>query len=364
MQDLASLDLTRLLQAVSDLNSGIDSRDISERVMTAVNGVIPCELIALDSFAVDGADDPLIHWDNNPEMLTPAIGEACAEVFTTHPKDNPLIVEQVFRRNRSVLMLADFVSDKDFRETVYFNEIMRPAKFDRQMAVMLQVGAGLEFSCTVNRKGSRFSERDRTMLAMLKPHLSAAIANDLDRRARIVSENRLSATLDEFAGGVIILSPDDKMLHLSVLAEYLIVKYFSGSGLAGNGLPKPLMEWTRSEMALMNTVSVGPNGFSLDSGQAGLNIAGRRNPETGELTLRLKENRPPHHSSLESLGLTPRQAEVLHWIAQGKTDQVIASLLGTSRRTVEKHAEKIYEKLGVETRTAASAAVRDLQSAA
>jgi len=51
--------------------------------------------------------------------------------------------------------------------------------------------------------------------------------------------------------------------------------------------------------------------------------------------------------------LTPREREVLAWLAHGKTDAEIAAFLGTSPRTVHKHLEHIYVKLGVETRTAA-----------
>jgi DNA-binding CsgD family transcriptional regulator len=51
--------------------------------------------------------------------------------------------------------------------------------------------------------------------------------------------------------------------------------------------------------------------------------------------------------------LTPRENEVLRWLAHGKTDAEIAALLGLSPRTVQKHLEHMYVKLGVETRTAA-----------
>jgi DNA-binding CsgD family transcriptional regulator len=51
--------------------------------------------------------------------------------------------------------------------------------------------------------------------------------------------------------------------------------------------------------------------------------------------------------------LTPRENEVLRWLAHGKTDAEIAALLGLSPRTVQKHLEHVYTKLGVETRTAA-----------
>jgi DNA-binding CsgD family transcriptional regulator len=64
-------------------------------------------------------------------------------------------------------------------------------------------------------------------------------------------------------------------------------------------------------------------------------------------------------ATIESLGLafrlTTREAEVLHWVAQGKTNRDIGDILGTSPRTVHKHLEHVFAKLGVETRTAAAA---------
>jgi len=53
--------------------------------------------------------------------------------------------------------------------------------------------------------------------------------------------------------------------------------------------------------------------------------------------------------------LTPRETEVLSWLAKGKTNRDIADILGMSPRTVNKHLEHIFEKLGVETRSAATA---------
>ena len=58
--------------------------------------------------------------------------------------------------------------------------------------------------------------------------------------------------------------------------------------------------------------------------------------------------------ALEALGLTKREAEVLAWVAQGKTNAEIGILCDLSPRTAQKHLEHIFEKLGVETRTAAA----------
>jgi len=70
----------------------------------------------------------------------------------------------------------------------------------------------------------------------------------------------------------------------------------------------------------------------------------------------------PDFSSAEpllKLGLTPRAAEALLWLAQGKTNPDIATILGITESTVKKHVQEIFEKLGVETRGAA--AVRALE---
>jgi len=58
---------------------------------------------------------------------------------------------------------------------------------------------------------------------------------------------------------------------------------------------------------------------------------------------------------VEGLGLTDREAEILAWVARGKTNQEIASALVLSPHTVRKHLEHAYDKLGVHTRTAAVA---------
>lgn len=57
---------------------------------------------------------------------------------------------------------------------------------------------------------------------------------------------------------------------------------------------------------------------------------------------------------LESLGLTAREAEVLLWVAQGKANADIATILGCAENTIKVHLARIFEKLGIENRNAAS----------
>ncbi len=65
-----------------------------------------------------------------------------------------------------------------------------------------------------------------------------------------------------------------------------------------------------------------------------------------------------------ALPLTGRERDVLSWLAAGKTDRDIGEILGMSPRTVQKHLQHIYQKLGVETRTAAVVRAMEMTSAA
>ena len=80
--------------------------------------------------------------------------------------------------------------------------------------------------------------------------------------------------------------------------------------------------------------------------------------------LLLEEQRAPTVDgvSLEPVGLTRREAQVLSWVGQGKTNAEIGTILGISPRTVAKHLELIFSKLGVENRTAAAALIHDAAS--
>src|SRR6185295_9581698 len=81
-----------------------------------------------------------------------------------------------------------------------------------------------------------------------------------------------------------------------------------------------------------------------------------RHNEKEQAAMAKVELKPNFESAkpLESLGLTPREAEVLLWIAQGKSNADIATILGCAENTIKVHTARIFEKLGFENRNAAT----------
>jgi len=89
-----------------------------------------------------------------------------------------------------------------------------------------------------------------------------------------------------------------------------------------------------------------------------------------EARLKRETQRPPAEfapdfsspAPLVALGLTGREAEVLLWVAQGKSNAEISSILGAAENTVKKHLQNIFEKLGVDSRNAATVRALEILS--
>ena len=126
-------------------------------------------------------------------------------------------------------------------------------------------------------------------------------------------------------------------------------------------LPEAISRWlaTRQDgRADQNTMTL-----KLEPSGRTLSIAFVGRADRDEILLRVTEESVADHPAVfrEKLGVTTRESEVLLWIARGKSNRDIGDILGMSPRTVNKHLEQIYVKLGVENRAAAAAvAVRHM----
>jgi DNA-binding NarL/FixJ family response regulator len=89
-----------------------------------------------------------------------------------------------------------------------------------------------------------------------------------------------------------------------------------------------------------------------------------RHAEKEQAAMAMVELKPSFDSAkpLESLGLTPREAEVLLWVAQGKANADVATILGCAENTVKVHLARIFEKAGFENRNAATVKALEILS--
>jgi DNA-binding NarL/FixJ family response regulator len=181
------------------------------------------------------------------------------------------------------------------------------------------------------------------MLARIRVHLANARLTQSARAALDVSGRYLLAVSGQ--GKIVWATPQAQRLLLENLP--------SGTGdefvLCG-----PMLQWL--EQAQKGKAKSRTQAATFPENEhLRLQYMGKLGPN--EYLLRLaKESSTDLPAEFSSeLGLTTREGEVLAWLSKGKTNRDIAQILGVSPRTVDKHLEQIYAKLGVENRTAAAA---------
>jgi DNA-binding CsgD family transcriptional regulator len=266
-------------------------------------------------------------------------------------------------------MISDCVSQRDFHRLALYNEFYRRIGTEEQVALTLpSPRPGLIVALALSRDRRSFQARDRTALNAVGPHLeqayrTARTVDELERRvdmlgAALASSGRAALCVD--ARGRIT---DATPLALEWLAEYV------GCDAAAGRLPDAVERWRRAQLArLAARADDVPAALDpLRAERPGTRLEIRILPgESGSRLLLSRTRTGLDPAVLKRLGLTDREAEVLAWLARGKTNEEIAEILGTRPRTVGKHLERVFAKLGVETRTAAAAraltAARDAEA--
>jgi DNA-binding response OmpR family regulator/DNA-binding CsgD family transcriptional regulator len=190
------------------------------------------------------------------------------------------------------------------------------------------------------------------LLARIRVHLANARLANSARAALDASGRYLLAT--DASGALLWCTPQTAKLLALAFAD------FHGPGYV---LPASVQEWIRLRSRLGVTSMSESIALVSESSplKFQLSYVGQVAPD--EILLRLIEAEAENDNLVlkRRLALTQRESEVLMWIARGKSNRDIAEILSLSPRTVNKHLEQIYAKLGVENRASAAAlAVRML----
>jgi len=195
--------------------------------------------------------------------------------------------------------------------------------------------------------------RAQEVLARMRVHMSGA-------RAKLQATQARNA-LDAFGHATMAVRLDDATRAVSAvwqtaLARRLMHEYF---GAAPAQIPELVLDWLRSESSL---AARGREPRSLPihratpAGARQLVFALQQRTGDDDLLIVMREvsDAAIVDAMVQAFKLTLREAEVLYWVAKGKTNRDIGDILGSSPATVKKHLERVYVKLGVETRTAAA----------
>jgi DNA-binding CsgD family transcriptional regulator len=260
---------------------------------------------------------------------------------------------------------SDFIDIEEFSRREIYTETMKPlGSDDVTMLILFDLDGGrwprpdepiLHYA--FYHPWQQLRDRDRLILNLLQPHAIQAYQNVCQYQQLQQQIAQLKQSLDRC--GVVLIDDLGRVQLMTAQAATWLQFYFPDNRNFYQ-LPELLQSWVNHQIDRLKSVN------NLSSPQLPL----RLQQENRQLTIRLSIDTPGKKymlffaeeailsvlAALELLGLTQREAAILAEIIRGRSNQEIATDLQISINTVRKHLEHIYQKLGVQSRTEASAA--------
>jgi DNA-binding CsgD family transcriptional regulator len=292
--------------------------------------------------------------------LTPEMQIIKSRYLVEHP-----LFEHMEQALNGVCKISDFVTQSQLHslEGIY-QQFLRPMGSEDQMTIFIanpqpsswnKFGKAdlILFGFAFSRAQPNFTERDRSILTLLRPHLSQAYFNAQQYHQLQQELSQLQQSLNYL--GLAIVDTQGRIQWIAPQAIIWLEIYF-GKSTSSHQLPDHLWAWVKHQIAgFTNNPNIPNTCLPLRIQQAGRELKIRLVVEQmrARYLLLLEEQTLSSLNSLELLGLSQRETEVLAWVIQGKDNKKIAAQLSIHPSTVRKHLESIYRKLGVQSRTEA-----------
>ncbi|MDF0652471.1 MAG: LuxR C-terminal-related transcriptional regulator [Nitrospira sp.] len=355
---LAGKDFRHVLEFIHELYIPRDSDTFTTHLVSALLRLVPADV---QSYNEVNAVQHLVAYKLDPEDFWQVPN--ANEILTRYLDQHPFVQHVAQTGDGSPRTFSDFVPMRQFKNTDLYQEFYGPMRIPHNlfMDVRDRDTSGTTVTLGAHRGGREFAERDRMVLTLIRPHIRQALAN-AHLTTRLAAENSmLQQVITDQSMSVVTLTAQQTILWGMPRALTLLKQVRGWNPHRPDQLPPVILDWIRSI----------ERGFDkpkeLQSPCTPLELD--CSPTRARLRLLRKGNHrilvieETGHSvtpdELASLGLTNREAEVLSWVVQGKTNEEIGHILGCHLHTVKKHLERIYMKLGVENRTAAAMMAAD-----
>jgi DNA-binding CsgD family transcriptional regulator len=333
MGSLREADLRQVLDVAAECAAAPDLDAFRAACMDGLRRLIPGDAVGYNEVRPPPGEsrswmDPV---DFIPADVTP---HRLGELLNGHP-----VVEYVTGSGDvGVHTISDVATVNRFHGTEIYDELFGRLSVEDQISDSIVADDRLIIGIAINRDRPGFQARDRAVLEALHPHfLNGYRAALLASRGRVVL-----AALDAADVGVVLFAPSGAVEAVSRKARALL-EHWLGRAYP---LPEPLADW----------LSAGAQApFTRHTREGELRV--RRLPAaagwSGDALVISERRIAARTDALASLGLPPRQRETIELAARGLDNDEIAREMFVSRRTVEKHLERAYRRLGVRNRAEA-----------
>jgi DNA-binding CsgD family transcriptional regulator len=359
MGRLKEQDIADVVDCLRDIYAITDIGTFAEQAISRLRKVLPCSGILFGNCDLRTMRSEFVA--DHPD----ASGLSLDQIIANLPGDHqhPYWSYYLKTQDPRATKLSDFMGRRELHSKGFYTELYKPLRAEAEIGCMLVIAphSHLTYIAAI-RDGADFTERDRVVLNLLRPHLSQAYRNAgalSALREEVSLARRMMESLDQ---GVIVRSQTGAVRFVTAQARKWLQEYFP-SHRRSDELPTPLENWLKHRRASLNRRGDVPEPMRpLVYERHGRKLIVRPILERDQTILVLAEEwTSVDPRALACMGLTRREAEVSAWVSEGKTNAEIGQILGVRPLTVKKHLEHIFEKLGVENRTAAAGLVLNQQ---
>jgi DNA-binding CsgD family transcriptional regulator len=357
MEPLTFNDTQSLLQGIQTLYTFCNLETFAVDVLAIVDQLVPSNI---PTFHTTEMRTRQVSHTFLPDC--PGFGPELDKVIDQHFGEHP-IVHNMPKTLHGAYQLSDFVNQKELQRLEgLYQQFLRPLDQADQMTFFLpNTNSGSWSKLTqadvtlvgfsLNRPHN-FTERDRLILNLLRPHLSQAYSNAQQYQQYKQELGQLHQTINHL--GLVVLSHEGRVQRVTPPAMTWLEAYFP-KPTSTSQLPDHLWSWVKHQITQNSGLPEVRLPLHIEQNGKQLVIRLVVDPIAAQYLLLFEEQTLSSLQSLELLGLSQRETEVLFWIMRGKDNKAIAAQLAVGPSTVRKHLESIYRKLGVQSRTEAIA---------
>lgn len=326
-------DTQLLLELVGEAYSFEDLSEFRAGIIEVLNRVVPSDRVGYNEIAPD----------ETLAVMIPEYDESLMPRFTALAHENPLIARYQHTGDGRPYRISDVLDQRAFHATALYKEFYRPMGIEAQVAFTLPSRPQLIVGLALTREREDFSDREVQLLALARPHLMQAYRNAQLRSARAATLAALEAGLDALGRHVVVLDRHGRVEFATGGARRLLGESFRMRG----ALPVEVNAWIAEQRAPRPAAEP----YLLRTAHRGVLVRLLPSDREDRRLVLLLEGAPGELSAaaLRGIGLTPRQAQTLRLLALGRAPGRAAAEMGIARRTLDKHLQQIYAKLGTPT---------------
>ena len=332
-------DTQLLLELVGEAYSFEDLGEFRSGVLEVLNRVVPADRVAYNEIAPDEAF----------AVMIPDYDTSLMPRFAALSHENPLIARYQRTGDGRPYRISDMIDRQAFHQTALYKEFYRQMGIETQVAFSLPSRPQLLVGLALTREREDFSDREVQLLALARPHLMQAYRNAELRGARVATLAALEAGLDTLGRHVVVMDRDRRIEFATDGARRLLGEPIRTRG----ALPAEVHAWISEQRGPRPAAE--PYPLVTKEGSVLVRLLPSKREDRRQVLLLEGAPGELNVAALRGLGLTDRQAQTLRLIALEHSTAQVAAEMGIARRTVDKHLQQIYVKLGTPSRSQAAA---------